>query len=210
MGNGHHIKISFQIIFYWLLVLVISQFSDFTSFAHADIYTYTDESGVVHFSNAPASNDEWRLIIKERHFDSKKLVSGGYDNLIHATAVKHGVDPLLVKAVIKAESDFDTNAVSNKGAKGLMQLMPETAEDMGVDNLFDPVQNIEGGVKYLKRLIDTYRSNLPFAIAAYNAGEKSVQKYNGMPPYRETKSYVRRVLGYLRVYKDSSRKSFEP
>lgn len=175
----------------------------------ADIYTFTDENGVIHFSNVPTSKGKWRLKMKEGHFDSKKLSSGNYDRLIYSTAIRYGLDPLLVKAVIKAESDFDVLATSHKGAMGLMQLMPETANDMGVDDAYDPVQNIEGGVKYLKKLMGTYKTNLSLAIASYNAGEKAVQKYNGIPPYKETQDYVKRVLNYLKTYRNASNASFE-
>lgn len=177
--------------------------------SYADIYTFTDENGIIHFSNVPTSPNKWKLKIKEGHFNSKKLSSGDYDRLIYAIAIRYELDPLLVKAVIKAESDFDVLATSNKGAMGLMQLMPETAGDMGVDDAYDPVQNIEGGVKYLKKLMGIYKTNLSLALASYNAGEKAVQKYNGIPPYKETQDYVKRVLNYLRTYKNAAKASFE-
>ncbi|MBI5893867.1 MAG: lytic transglycosylase domain-containing protein [Deltaproteobacteria bacterium] len=195
-----------KILLFGVLVLSIAYHP---SPAFADIYTFTDENGVIHFSNVPTSKGKWRLKMKEGHFDSKKLSSGNYDRLIYSTAIRYGLDPLLVKAVIKAESDFDVLATSHKGAMGLMQLMPETANDMGIDDAYDPVQNIEGGVKYLKKLMGTYKTNLSLAIASYNAGEKAVQKYNGIPPYKETQEYVKRVLNYLRTYKNASNASFE-
>lgn len=187
----------------------LSPITYYPSPAFADIYTFTDENGVIHFSNVPVSKQKWRLKIREGHFDSKKLSSGNYDGVIYSTAIRYGIDPLLVKAVIKAESDFDSLATSHKGAMGLMQLMPETAGDMGVDDAYDPVQNIDGGVKYLKKLIGIYKTNLSLVLASYNAGEKAVQKYNGIPPYKETQDYVKRVLNYLRTYKDTKNASFE-
>ncbi len=106
---------------------------------------------------------------------------------------QHGVDPELVKAVAKTESNFNPQAVSAKGAMGLMQLIPETGKRFGVSNVFDPKQSIEGGVKYLKFLMGMFPDNLPHILAAYNAGENAVLKYKGVPPYRETQAYVRRI-----------------
>src|SRR3990172_9402311 len=156
----------------------------------ADIYTYTDEKGVLHFSNVPTS-PKYRLKMQEHHFDYKVLFSGVFDRLINDICVKHGIDPLLVKAIIKAESDFDPMAVSEDGAKGLMQLMPETAGDMGVSDVYDPRNNISGGVKYLKRLMGMFNYDLRLVVAAYNAGENAVLKYNSIPPFKETQEYVR-------------------
>jgi len=115
---------------------------------------------------------------------------------------KYSVDSDLVRAVIKAESDFDPMVVSRKGARGLMQLMPETAKDMQVRNVFAPRENIEGGVKYLRRLLNMFEDDLPLSLAAYNAGENVVKQYkNQIPPYKETQEYVKRVLQYLKDYK---------
>jgi soluble lytic murein transglycosylase-like protein len=114
---------------------------------------------------------------------------------------KYAVDEALVKAVIKAESDFDPQAVSKKGAQGLMQLMPETARDLSVSNPFHPIQNMEGGIRYLRRLLDQFQGNLHLTLAAYNAGENAVVKYNNsVPPFEETRTYVKRVLEYLKDY----------
>jgi soluble lytic murein transglycosylase-like protein len=112
----------------------------------------------------------------------------------------HGVEPGLVKAVVHAESNFDRRAVSRKGAQGLMQLMPGTARSLGVDDPFDAWQNIYGGTRYLGALIDRYDGNLKLALAAYNAGAKAVTRHGGIPPYRETQGYVRRVLNLYRRY----------
>ncbi len=113
--------------------------------------------------------------------------------LIDQIAGKHGVDPELVKAVAKVESDYNPRAVSSRGAQGVMQLVPSTANRFGVTNAFDPKQNIEGGVRYLKLLQDMFSNNLPWVLAAYNAGEHAVRKYHGIPPYRETQNYVRKI-----------------
>ena len=177
--------------------------------ASADIYTYTDVKGVVHFSNAPTS-PQYRLKWREVHFDYKRLLPGRYDRLINEACRKHGVDPLLVKAIIKTESDFDPAAVSIKGAKGLMQLMPETADDMGINDISDPEDNIEGGVKYLKLLMGIFRSDLRLVVAAYNSGENAVIKYKSIPPFKETRGYVKKVFQHLKSYEQisPSRKEF--
>ncbi|HEX2996585.1 MAG TPA: lytic transglycosylase domain-containing protein, partial [Anaerolineales bacterium] len=124
-------------------------------------------------------------------------VTGDFSSLINQAAQKYGVNPGLVQAVIKAESNFNPNAVSKSGAQGLMQLMPDTARSLGVSNSLDPAQNIEGGVKFLSQLLKHYNGNTRLAVAAYNAGPGAVDKYGGVPPYQETQTYVTRVLGYF-------------
>jgi len=118
------------------------------------------------------------------------------EEAVHAMAPGFGLDPRLVLAVISAESAFDRTAVSPKGAQGLMQLMPETASRFGVADAFDPQQNLRGGMTYLSWLLEQFAGDLHHALAAYNAGEKAVEQYRGVPPYAETQDYVRRVLGY--------------
>jgi soluble lytic murein transglycosylase-like protein len=120
-----------------------------------------------------------------------------YASLIHASAQKHGVDANLIAHVIAAESNFDPKAVSRKRALGLMQLLPETALRYAVANVFDPAQNIEAGTHYLKDLLTRYGGNLRFALAAYNAGPETVDRYGGVPPFPETQSYVRQVMANL-------------
>jgi soluble lytic murein transglycosylase-like protein len=120
--------------------------------------------------------------------------NSSFDEIIQETAKKHGVDPSLVRAVVQAESNFNPNAVSSAGAKGLMQLMPGTASSLGVRNSFDPEQNVEGGTKLLRSLLDRYDGNTSLALAAYNAGPGAVSKYGGIPPYKETQVYVNRVM----------------
>ena len=114
--------------------------------------------------------------------------------IVREVSTEHGVDPRLVDAVVRVESAYNPRAVSHKGAQGLMQLMPATADRLNVENPFDPEQNVRGGVRELDRLIDRYSGNLQLALAAYNAGEGAVEKYRGIPPYRETRDYVARIM----------------
>lgn len=126
-----------------------------------------------------------------------------YDNLIHSIAQKYRVEHTLIHSIIRAESNYDRFAVSPKGALGLMQLMPATAIQYGVRNVFDPRENIEGGVKYLKDLINLFGGKTDLVLAAYNAGQEAVKKYNGIPPYPETKNYIYKIMkgfGYNKEY----------
>ncbi len=165
--------------------------------AKADIFKYVDDEGVLHLTNVPSiPNARYVLVLKEKRVLFRKNIDiNNFDQIIMRAADKHKMDPALIKAVIKAESNFNHQAVSPVGAQGLMQLMPATASQLQVDDAFHPEKNIEGGVRYLRYLLTLYRGNLTLALAAYNAGEGAVAKYhNQVPPYRETKNYVNRVL----------------
>ena len=122
------------------------------------------------------------------------LTREGLSQVVNGAGERHQIDPDFINSVIRAESGFHQNAVSRKGAQGLMQLMPDTASKLGVSNTFDPNANVEGGTKYLRELLEKYNYDVPKALAAYNAGEKRVDQYHGIPPYRETQAYVARII----------------
>ncbi len=169
----------------------------------ADIYKHIDKEGVLHLTNVPSDpHAKYVLVMREKRIlFNPRLDVNKYDDLITKAANKYNLDSALIKAVIKAESNFNHRAVSPVGAQGLMQLMPKTASSLNVDDSFHPRKNIDGGARYLRYLLNTYRGNLDLALAAYNAGEKAVAKYNyNIPPYRETQNYVRRVLSFYRSY----------
>ena len=170
----------------------------------ADIYKYVDEEGVLHLTNVPTEiNAQYVLVLREKpvYFMIGSNNITKYDHIIDRAAEKYKVDSSLIKAVIKAESNFNHQAVSPVGARGLMQLMPATASYLQVADSFHPENNIEGGVRYLRYLLNLYHENLPLALSAYNAGEGAVSRYNNqIPPFRETQNYVHRVMSYFNRY----------
>lgn len=175
----------------------------------ADMYVCSDGMGGTQFTNAPTGQDckifssGQKFAGKSRRvmqFSGSKSPSS-YDRYILRIGEMYNVDPYLIKAVIRTESDFNHRAISRKGAQGLMQLMPGTAEDLQVDNPFNPGENIDGGVRYLRSLLDTFDNNLVLSLAAYNAGPGLVKRTGGIPQIPETLDYVRKVLMQYRVYK---------
>lgn len=206
------------------LFLALSLALSLASPASADIFKYVDGDGVIHFSNVPRDPSSQKVVKEKPYVEKKyvKTVSAGpsgasskpnletavykpsgrpldacepYANIINAKCDKYGVDPALVKSIIKTESNFNPSAVSNKGARGLMQLMPSTAVDMGVTEIFDPEQNIEGGVKYFRYLLDTFSGDVELSVAAYNCGQgRVIRSGNCVPEISETKNYVRKVM----------------
>lgn len=189
------------------------------SSAAANIYSFKDENGVTHFSNLPHLDKRYKLVYRipstwqtrpnawtpsfPKSVDIGKLVP-----IIDNAAKTHGVDPRLVHAVIRAESGYNERALSNKGAVGLMQLIPATAERMGVKNIYDPVENIFGGTKYLAFLLNMFNGNVELALAGYNAGENAVVRHgHRIPPFAETQAYVPKVLSF---YKSPELNRFVP
>jgi soluble lytic murein transglycosylase-like protein len=176
--------------------------------AQAQIYSWRDQSGHLVLSNRPLTPGEggevttyavpgpsrFRTIAPEL-----SQAEGRYDDLIREHARQNGISPDLVRAVIRAESGFNPSAISPKGAMGLMQLMPATARELGVSNPFHPAENIRGGVTYLARLLARYDQKVELALAAYNAGPGSVEKYGAVPPYRETQEYVKKITSRASV-----------
>lgn len=179
--------------------------------AQADVYVYRDASGVSHLTNVPPKgHSRYRMLQKSKLTAPKGWHDGfkvlprldvhSFEQTIRHYAHEYGVDPALVRAVVHAESAFNPDAVSSKGAGGLMQLMPSTAAQYGVSDRFDPTDNISGGVAYLAFLLDLFNGNERLAVAAYNAGENAVKRYGGVPPYEETQRYVKRVMSLHKRY----------
>jgi hypothetical protein len=185
-------------------LLLTWQLAD-VSRSSADIYVYRDNRGVVHFTNVPTKPVYRPFLLLRRYMGRLKgKESVKFDQLIAAACQRYGVEFALVKAVIKAESAFDPSALSPAGARGLMQLMPATAAQHGVGDVHNPESNIEGGVRHLRLLLKRFRGDLALALAAYNAGPEAVARYNGVPPYAETQTYIQRVLQYRESYRQRS------
>jgi soluble lytic murein transglycosylase-like protein len=170
---------------------------------HADIYRYIDENGVMHFTNTPTSSTKnFKLFLREKPEVIPRYSTKEYDDIIANASRQYDVSFPLLKAIIKAESDFDPRAVSKKGAKGLMQIMPENFKPLGVKDPFDPSQNIHAGARYFKQMYDRFKGKLSLSLAAYNAGPTAVERYKTVPPFEETEEYVRRVLKFYYTYKN--------
>jgi soluble lytic murein transglycosylase-like protein len=183
--------------------LFVSLLAAASAGAATRIYTYVDADGVKHFTDMP-DNNRYRLLVlapnamtqSGDHYSANMLARASqYDAIIEKAAVSAAVEPNLLRAVIVVESGFNSRAVSKRGAVGLMQLMPATASRFGVSNPYDPLENVHGGARYLKFLMDRFGQNVRLALAAYNAGEEAVDRNGGqIPPFTETMAYVPKVL----------------
>lgn len=160
-----------------------------TAVSHADIYRFVDKDGVIHLANVPKSG-AYKRVMKE----PAPPAMLHYDRIIQSKSAKYNLDPSLIRALITAESNWDSKAISQKGAIGLMQIMPETASDMQISNPFDPEQNIEAGSRYIRLLLDRFDGDLELAIAAYNAGPSTVERAGGIPRITETRQFLDNVL----------------
>ncbi|MBW2452318.1 MAG: lytic transglycosylase domain-containing protein [Deltaproteobacteria bacterium] len=185
---------------YILLLSLLCLFSGFSP-ANADIYRYVDADGVIHFTNTPTHG--YYNFYRKEVFVDRPDSSVSYSDLIIRYAGQFNLDEALIKAVIKVESNYQPHVVSNKGAQGLMQLIPDTARDLNVIDPFDPSENIRGGTWYLRQMLDTFNGDLDLALAAYNAGPNAVKRYGGIPPYTETIEYIQRVKHYFDYYRQS-------
>ncbi|MCC2640470.1 MAG: putative Lytic murein transglycosylase [Nitrospira sp.] len=181
--------------------------------SRADMYQYIDANGTISITNVP-NDPRYRRVLAALPRSRSVISDGELDPVIARHSRAHRLHPALIRAVIKTESDFDPLAVSRAGAVGLMQLMPQTAVRLDVRDSFNPDENIGGGTKYLRQLLDRFDGNLPLALAAYNAGEHTVERYRGLPPIDETRQYVSKVLRYYRTFltngRPSSSRSYRP
>jgi soluble lytic murein transglycosylase-like protein len=165
----------------------------------AEVYQYISANGTISLTNVPSDARYRKIDVESARFHSI-LSEHELEPVIRRHSSRQQLHPALIRAVIKAESNFDPRAVSRAGAIGLMQLMPQTAARMDVRDMYDPDDNVGGGTKYLRQLLDRFHGNLPLALAAYNAGENLVERYQALPPIDETRKYVRKVLRYYRTF----------
>jgi len=169
----------------------------------ADIYRYVDKNGVWHFTNIKTDR-RYTIYIRGTRKTPAEYIKE-YSGIIKQASKRFGIDEHFIRAMIKAESGFDHKATSSKGAQGLMQLMPGTADDMAVEDPFDPEENIFGGTRYFSLLLKRFKNDKTLALAAYNAGPEAVESYKGVPPFPETKAFVKRVMGYYETYNSKAK-----
>ncbi len=205
MGGIYGILTRFQTVIALASLLAMGD----TMAADSAVYAYRGADGTWMFTDYALKNHKYQLVRKKS--DARGVASrangpfyrgdpSAYDRLIRKMARLYNIDAALIKAVMHAESAFNPHATSHKGATGLMQLMPSTARQYGVYDLYDPVQNVQAAVRYLSDLMDRYRENTTLVLAAYNAGENAVDQHKGVPPYKETQNYVRKVLRFKKQY----------
>jgi len=168
--------------------------------ATSELYQFVEKDGTVSVTNVP-TDQRYQSVPYDRTYLSSRVSKKELDQAIAWYAKRHRLHPALLRAVIKAESDFVPTAVSRRGALGLMQLMPRTAASLRVRDPFNPIDNIGGGAKHLRHLLDRFNGNVPLALAAYNAGEYRVKQYQQIPPIQETRYYVQKVLRYYQAFR---------
>lgn len=187
----------------WAVILTVAVSLAAAVPARGEIYRYVDKNGVWHFTNVK-TDSRYRIFVPSSRKALGKYLND-YGGIINQASTEFGIEPHFIRAVIKAESGFNHQAVSSKGAQGLMQLMPGTAGDMEVSDPFDPEDNIFGGVRYLSLLLKRFNDNKILALAAYNAGPNAVESYKGVPPFPETRQFVKRVMEYYKIYQAKSK-----
>ena len=168
---------------------------------YADIYMYVDEDGITCFTNLVPTTPKYQVIIKERKRFTKSRSTNRYDKHIKEASRMHGVSFSLLKAIMKVESDFNPKAISKRGAKGLMQIMPSNFKTLGISDPFNPRENIMGGALYFRQMLNRFNGKVHLALAAYNAGPDSVDRSGGIPPIRETENYVNKVMEYYKMFR---------